>query len=125
MAYTAFRKSYGDFDVVIPAVDFSSLTIDEAKATARRLKAYVNGFVCHHLQCAPAHQTRGATGPITYMIRSHAMPGCASVTELVRSDLGLDDSYFRVFEGDGVALRKSWCNHMADEIEREFGLEEH
>lgn len=35
MAYTTFRKSYGDFEVVIPAVDFSPLAIGEAYNAAR------------------------------------------------------------------------------------------
>lgn len=27
MAYTEFRKSYGDFEIIIPAVDFSRLFV--------------------------------------------------------------------------------------------------
>ena len=54
MPYTEFRKFYGDIEVVIPPVDFRSLTRDEAVSTAKRLRAYVAGFVCHHLTSAHA-----------------------------------------------------------------------
>ena len=35
MAYTEFRKSYGDFEIVIPAIDFSKLNNDEAHEGSR------------------------------------------------------------------------------------------
>ena len=65
MAYTEFRKSYGDFEIVIPAIDFSKLNSDEAQKTIEILRRY---------------------------------------------------------ERNSKILRKEWCNHMANEIEREhFG----
>lgn len=123
MAYTAFRKSYGDFEVVIPPVDFSTLTIDEAAATVRRLKTYEDGFVCHHL--LPLRQTQAATIPIENMLKSHAGSECASVAQLVRRKLELNNSYFLVYNNDAIALRKAWCEHLAREIELEYGLKPH
>ena len=124
MPYTEFRKSYGDFEVVIPPVDFSSLTKDEAEATVRRLLTYVTGFVCHHLESSPINGKQKAIKLIQTMLLSNGgnHHGEAHLGELIRRANGLDCTYFRVDNQDGVTLRKDWCNHMAGEIEREFAL---
>ena len=124
MPYTEFRESYGDIEVVIPAVDFSSLTKDEAVATARCLRAYVQGFVCLHLTSAPVDGKQRATKLVQSMLIANN--GCESgeshLGVLIRNANGLDDSYFRVCQEDGIRVRKDWCHHMAAEIEREFAL---
>ena len=48
MAYTKFRKSYGDFEVVIPPVKFQ-LPPEYAARVAKELRSYEIGFVCNHL----------------------------------------------------------------------------
>ena len=124
MPYTEFRKSYNDIEVVIPAVDFSSLTRNEAVATARRLRVYVQGFVCHHLTADPAEGKHQAAKLIQSMLLANN--GCEfgepHLGILIRNANGLGYSYFRVDKEDGILVRKDWCNHMATEIEREFAL---
>ena len=124
MPYTEFRKSYGDIEVVIPAVDFSSLTRNEAVATARSLRAYVQGFVCHHLTEEPAEGKQQAAKLIraTLIANNGCECGESHLGLLIRNANGLDDSYFRVYQEDGILVRKNWCHHMASEIEREFAL---
>ena len=126
MPYTEFRKSYNGIEVVIPPVDFSSLTRDEAVSTAKRLRAYVAGFVCHHLTAAPAKGKQQAAKLIRSMLLSNGGDQCeeAHLGVLIRNANGLGDSYFRVDNDDGILVRKDWCNHMAAEIEREFSLGE-
>ena len=68
MADTEFRKSCEDFEVVIPTVDFRSLTRDEAEASAKRLSSYVDGFVCHHLEGIPSDKTMSACKVIQTML---------------------------------------------------------
>ena len=124
MPYTEFRKSYNNIEVVIPTVDFSSLTRDEAVSTAKRLRAYVQGFVCHHLTSTPVDGKQKATKLVQSMLLANN--GCelgeSHLGMLIRNANGLDDSYFRVYEEDGILVRKDWCHHMATEIEREFAL---
>lgn len=131
MAYTEFRKSYGDFEVVIPAVDFSILSKEEAKATATRLRTFTTGFVCHHLgklayrgELHSVLLQKKAVSLIDDMLINSG--GCqlgeGHLSLLVRNSLNLDDNYFRAFHADGDELRKAWCDHMASEIEREFNL---
>ena len=125
MPYTEFRKSHGDFEIVIPAINFSSLTRDEAVSTAKRLRTYVTGFVCHHLEISPISGKQKATKLIQTMLLANGginQYGEAHLGEFIRRANGLYDSYFRVNNDDGVLVRKEWCNHMANEIEREFGL---
>ena len=124
MPYTEFRKSYGDIEVVIPPVDFSSLTRDEAVSTARRLRAYVAGYVCHHLTAAPAKGKQQAAELIQDMLLANGGNGDGEphLGVLIRNANGLGDAYFRVDDGDGILVRKDWCHHMAAEIEREFAL---
>lgn len=124
MPYTEFRKSYNDIEVVIPAVDFSSLTRNEAVATARCLRTYVQGFVCHHLTKAPAEGKQQAAKLIqaTLIANNGCESGESHLGVLIRNANGLDDSYFSVYQKDGILVRKDWCHHMAAEIEREFAL---
>lgn len=124
MPYTEFRKSYGDFEVVIPPVDFSSLTRDEAVSTAKRLSAYVEGFVCDHLSAAPSTSKQKAKKLIQAMLLANGGDQCGEphLGVLIRKANGLNHSYFRVDNQDGIVLRKAWCDHMATEIEREFSL---
>lgn len=124
MPYTEFRKSYDYFEVVIPPVDFSSLTRDEAVSTAKRLRTYVTGFVCHHLTAAPSTSKQKAKRLIQAMLLANNGFECGEphLGVLIRKANSLGDSYFRAYEEDGIVLRKAWCNHMAAEIEREFSL---
>ena len=124
MPYTEFRKSYGDIKVVIPTVDFSSLTKDEAKATARSLRAYKDGFVCHHLNAASSEGTQKAQQLIRSMLLANGGNQCGEphLGVLIRKANSLDDSYFNINNKDGVIVRKAWCKHMATEIKREFAL---
>ena len=124
MAYTEFRKFYGGFDVVIPAVNFSSLTREEAVASAERLTNYVDGFVCHLMGALPSDKTMSAGEVIQTMLVANGGEhhGEANLGVLVRKSLDLSDMYFRAFNTDGITLRKAWCKHMANEIEREFQL---
>lgn len=124
MPYTEFRTSYDYFEVVIPPVDFSSLTKDEAEATVRRLLTYVTGFVCHHLESAPIDGKQKAIELIQAMLLANdgIQLGGPHLGVLIRNATGLDDSHFRVDEEDGILVRKAWCNHMAAEIKREFAL---
>ena len=124
MPYTEFRKSYNDIEVVIPAVDFSSLTKDEAVSTAKSLRAYTNDFVCDHLNAAPAKGKQKAKQLIQNMLLSNGgdQDGEAHLGILIRKANGLNNSYFRAGNDDGILVRKDWCHHMAAEIEREFAL---
>ena len=124
MPYTEFRKSYNHIEVVIPPVDFSSLTRDEAVSTAKRLRAYVRGFVCHNLMVAPADGNHKAQKLIQAMLiaDNRRKYGKGHLDVLIRNANGLSDSYFRAYQEGGILVRKDWCHHMAAEIEREFAL---
>lgn len=125
MPYTEFRKSYNGIKVVIPPVDFSSLTKDEAEATVRRLLTYVTGFVCHHLESSPVNGKQKATKLIQTMLLANGginHYGEAHLGELIRRANGLDRTHFRANNEDGDFIRKAWCTHMAAEIKREFEL---
>ncbi len=114
MAYTEFRKSYGDFEVVIPAVDFSRLTPDEAAQTIKLFHrpsraSFGGGFVCLALS---THSLGNARRCI-----DAALP-------LPSDDLNYWTGFaFEPWTEAGRILRQEWCRHMAAEIEREFGLE--
>ncbi len=118
MPYTKFRKSYGDFEVVIPAVNFSSLTREEAVESARRLTSYEDGFVCHHMEAFPVDEAWKASKLIQTMLLANGGDHCggAHLGAFVRKSLDLSNMYFRVFNEDGIDLRKAWCEHMANEI---------
>ena len=124
MTYTEFRKFYGGIEVVIPAVNFSSLTRDEAVSTAKRLRTYVTGFVCHHLEIPPISKKQKATKLIQAMLLANGGDQCGEphLGVLIRNANGLDKLYFQAGNDDGDLVRKEWCNHMAAEIEREFKL---
>lgn len=123
MPYTEFRKSYGDFEVVIPPVDFSSLTRDEARLTVIALNCYDQHFVCLTLQLRRACR---AARLINDMIDQTSEGLCHSIGSLVEQQLNSHDDetipFFGATTHQGTVLRKAWCNHMADEIEREFAL---
>ena len=126
MPYTEFRKSYGDFEIVIPAVDFSSLTRDEACRTVVALNCYNKHFVCLTLQLRHAFR---AARLINDMIDQTSEGLCVSIGSLIEQQLNSHDSndgvpFFGSLSSPGIVLRKAWCNHMAGEIEREFSLGE-
>lgn len=121
MAYTEFRKSYGDFEVVIPAVDFSRLTPDEAARTIRLFHhpsrvSFSGGFVCLALS---THSLDNARRCIDAALPQNERDLTVSIGDL---------NYWTGFEFEprteaGRILRQEWCRHMACEIERAFGLE--
>lgn len=123
MAHTEFRKSYGDFEVVIPPVKFR-LPAEYAAHVVKGLRSYEIGFVCNHLG-----EYRGgllAARCITKMIERWQPPSAAlgSAIDLLFGDEENEFvPYFHSSSPAGVALRKAWCEHLAREIEREYGLE--
>ena len=123
MSYTEFRKSYGDFEVVIPPVDFSSLTKDKASHTVNAMRSYESDFVCLTLQQERAFR---AALLITDMIYQASEGLCNSIGPLIEQQLNSHDDetipFFSSISSPGIILRKAWCEHMANEIEREFGL---
>lgn len=96
MAYTEFRKSYGDFEVVIPAVDFSELIPEYALRVAEALSNYKLNWV-YHL-------------------------GGVSLEEIIYKQHPRFEISFDPYAPTGQILRQEWCKHMANEIKREFGL---
>ena len=103
MPYTDFRKSYGDFEVVIPAVDFSLLSRLDAIHAIRMLRQYRSGHVSHYMMdCGLNYH------PLNCVI--------------IRQFYGGDMPSFSIYHQSGIVLRKAWCEHMAKEIEREFGF---
>ena len=121
MSYTNFRKSYGDFEVVIPAIDFSSLSRANAADAVHALRSYEAKHVCSHVVRCKASNVANL---IDNMIREHGGRSCETIGSLIGYQLGYDDNvpFFFVFMQSGIVLRKAWCEHMAKEIEREFGF---
>lgn len=123
MPYTDFRKSYGDFEVVIPAIDFSSLTIEEATKTAKVLRSYEHNFVCQTLVRKEAY---AAVTLINKMIHTATDGIGQTIGWLIKYQLNaFKDEFiplFRAGSQHGNMLRKDWCQHMAAEIDREFGF---
>ena len=123
MPYTEFRKSYSDFEVVIPAVDFSSLTIEEATKTAKALRSYEHNFVCQTLARKEAH---AAVILINKMIHTATDGIGQTIGWLIAYQLdAFKDEFVPLFScgsQPGNMLRKDWCHHMAAEIEREFAI---
>ena len=121
MSYTEFRKSYGDFEVVIPAIDFSSLSRVDAADAVHALRSYENGYVCNNMNYYHAHYAASLIGN---MIAEHTDLRCITIGSLIDYQLGHDDNlpFFSVYMQSAIVLRKAWCEHMANEIEREFGL---
>ena len=125
MAYTAFRKSYGDFEVVIPPVKFR-MAPEYAADVVKELRSYVIGFVCNHL----GGYVGGASAAfyINKMISRWQSPSAALGSAIERSFGDEENEFVPYFSSRmpvGIALRKAWCEHLAREIEREYGLEPH
>ena len=115
MPYTEFRKSYGDFEVVIPAINFSSLSKDEVRHTIIDLRNYGHGrkYVCHAVRDAANKIIGDAIDP------SHL-----GLQQFIADSFGsyISSSLFNPYTTAGNRLRIEWCKHMANEIEREFKL---
>ena len=115
MPYTEFRKSYGDFEVVIPAINFSSLSKDEARLTIIDLRNYGHDdkYVCHAVRCEASEIIGDAIDPNEYGLH-----------QFIADSFGgyLRASLFDPYTTAGNQLRIEWCKHMAKEIEREFGF---
>lgn len=123
MAYTAFRKSYGDFEVVIPPVKFR-LPAEYAAHVVKELRSYEIGFVCNHLDGYVGGTSAALS--ITKMIERWQPPS-ATLGSAIGHSFGDEENefvpYFSSRLPAGVALRKAWCEHLAREIERKYGLE--
>lgn len=120
MAYTEFRKSYGDFEIVIPAIDFSELTGDEAEKTIKVLRNYEDDYVCLNLDdyC----YQRKARDAIEAKIGNYEWGLQEYLFKNLWNRAPFQMLTFDPFMPAGIVLRKAWCNHMANEIEREhFG----
>ena len=115
MPYTEFRKSYGDFEVVIPAIDFSSLSKDDARHTIIDLRNYGhdNKYVCY----AVGHEA-------SEIIGDAIDPNEHGLQHFITDSFGsyISSSLFNPYTTAGNQLRIEWCKHMANEIEREFKL---
>lgn len=115
MPYTEFRKSYGDFEVVIPAIDFSSLFKDEARHTIIDLRNYGHNdkYVCHAVRRGAREIIGDAIDPNEYGLQ-----------QFIADSFGgyIPSSLFDPYTIAGNRLRIEWCKHMANEIEREFKL---
>ena len=115
MPYTEFRKSYGDFEVVIPAIDFSRLCKEEARHTIIDLRNYGHGYtyVCPAVGCAASR-----------IIGDAIDPNECGLQRFIANSFGgyVCTSLFNPYTTAGKLLRIEWCKHMANEIEREFKL---
>ena len=121
MSYTEFRKSYGDFEVVIPAIDFSTLPQAKAADAIHALRSYEAKHVCSHVVRCKASNVANL---IDNMIREHGGVCCETIGSLIDRQFGFNKNipFFSIYHQSGIVLRKAWCEHMANEIEREFGL---
>lgn len=119
MPYTEFRKSYGDFEVVIPAIDFSSLSRVDATKAAHALRSYKGGYVCEHVDW---YEACIVANLIAYMFKDYKSANCNTIGKLIDHQFGHNKNIplFTVHRQSGITLRKAWCKHMANEIEREF-----
>ena len=115
MPYTEFRKSYGDFEVIIPAIDFSRLAKDEARRTIIDLRNYGHGYtyVCNAVGYAASRIIGDAIDPTK-----------SGLQYVIADSFGgyVCTSLFEPYTTAGNQLRIEWCKHMANEIEREFKL---
>lgn len=119
MPYTEFRKSYGDFEVVIPPIDFNSLSKDDAVATRNELKNYnkldelERSYVCHEINAKAGR-----------IISDTIDPTSRGLENFIADSLMNDDfrELFKPWLPAGKLLRIEWCKHMANEIEREHGV---
>ena len=121
MPYTAFRKSYGDFEVVIPAVDFSTMSRIDALWTVQTLRHYKYGNVCRHLE---RWGLENAEKCIDETLTKHTGDRFRPIEGLIVRQFKHDKNMpsFSSLYQSGITLRKAWCEHMANEIEREFHL---
>ena len=121
MTYTEFRKFYGDFEIVIPAINFSSLARLDAIHAVTALRHYEYGHVCSHLD---RWGLEHAADLIDEMLTEHTRARYHTLNSLIVRQFHYDDNMpsFRICHQSGITLRKAWCEHMANEIEREFGL---
>ena len=121
MPYTAFRKSYGDFEVVIPAVDFSTMSRIDALWTVKTLRHYEYGNVCKHLE---RWGLENAEKCIDEMLTKNTDCWFIAIEGLIVRQFKHDKNMpsFSSLYQSGITLRKAWCEHMANEIEREFGF---
>ena len=121
MSYTEFRKSYGDFEIVIPAVDFSALSRIDALYAVQALRHYEYGNVCRHLE---RWGLENAEKRIDEMLTKHTGNRFAPIESLIIRQFMHDKKIpqFNSRYQSGITLRKEWCKHMAKEIEREFGF---
>ena len=117
MSYTEFRKSYGDFEIVIPAVDFSALSRIDALCAVQTLRHYEYGNVCRHLE---RWGLENAEKRIDEMLTKHTGGRFATIESLIIRQFKIPQ--FNSSYQSGITLRKEWCKHMAKEIEREFGF---
>jgi hypothetical protein len=131
MAYTEFRKSYGDFEIVIPAIDFSELsgfdatTIADVVLTLQCYK-YVQetfnwSYVCNHLTIY-GEQGWTAAKCICQTIDREYEGLEHFIADSMGDAIEEADILFAPYSQIGRVLRIEWCKHMAKEIEREFGL---
>ena len=121
MSYTEFRKSYGDFEIVIPAVDFSALSRIDALCAVQTLRHYEYGNVCRHLE---RWGLENAEKRIDEMLTKHTGNRFSPIESLIVRQFMHDKNMpsFNSRYQSGIVLRKAWCNHMAAEIKREFSL---
>ena len=121
MPYTAFRKSYGDFEVVIPAVDFSTMSRIDALWTVTTLRHYEYGNVCKHLE---RWGLENAEKCIDEMLTKNTDCWFIAIEGLIMRQFKHDKNMPSFYNGyqSGLTLCKEWCEHMAKEIEREFGF---
>ena len=121
MSYTEFRKSYGDFEIVIPAVDFSALSRIDALCAVQTLRHYEYGNVCRHLE---RWGLENAEKLIDEMLTKHTGDRFSTIEGLIVRQFKHDKNMppFNSRYQSGITLRKEWCEHMAKEIEREFGF---
>ena len=121
MSYTEFRKSYGDFEIVIPAVDFSGLSRIDALWAVQTLRHYEYGNVCRHLE---RWGLENAEKRIDEMLTKHTGDRFSPIESLIIRQFMHDKNIpsFNSRYQSGITLRKEWCKHMAKEIEREFGF---
>ena len=115
MPYTEFRKSYGDFEVIIPAINFSNLFKDDARHTIIDLRNYGHGckYVCYAVRYAAS-----------LIIGDAIDPTHRGLQQFIADSFGgyVCTSLFDPYTTAGITLRIEWCKHMANEIEREFKL---
>ena len=121
MPYTEFSKSYGDFEVVIPAVDFSAMSRIDALCAVQTLRQYEYGNVYRHLE---RWGLENADKCIDEMLTKHTGDRFSSLNVLIVRQFKHDKNMpsFDARYQSGITLRKEWCEHMAKEIEREFGF---